>query len=71
MQCIIRISIASKFQFNLRIISVDIHPWQLYNMYSRMHIPPYYRCTMFENFLPIICRDIPHFVNFSLVYVRL
>ena len=40
-------------------------------MYSRVHIPPYHRCTKFENFLPIICRDIPHFVNFILVLVRL
>ena len=48
-------------------------PWQLYNMYGRVHIPPYHRCTKFENFLrvPIICRDIPNFVNFILVYVRL
>ena len=37
-------------------------------MYSRVHIPPYHRCTKVENFLPIICRDIPHFVNFILVY---
>ena len=45
-------------------------PWQLYNMYSRVITPPYHRCTKFENFLPIICRDsrdIPNFVNFILV----
>ena len=40
-------------------------------MYSRVHIPPHDRCTKFENFLHIICRDIPHFVNFSLILVRL
>ena len=45
--------------------------WQLYSMYSRVHIPPYHRCTKFENFLPIICRDIHNFVNFILVYARL
>ena len=42
-----------------------------YNMYSRVHIPPDHRFTKFENFLPIICRDIPNFVNFISVYVRL
>ena len=30
-------------------------------------IPPRHRWTKFENFLPIICRDIPHFVNIILI----
>ena len=46
-------------------------PWQLYNMYSRVHIPPYHRRPKLENVLPIICRDIPNFMNFILAYVRL
>ena len=35
------------------------------NMYIKVHIPPYHRCSKFENILPIV------FVNFILVYVRL
>ena len=36
-------------------------------MYSnRVHIPPYHRCTKFENFLPIIHRDIP---DFSILHI--
>ena len=36
----------------------------MYSMYSRVHFPPYQRCTNFENFLPIICRDISYFCEF-------
>ena len=39
-------------------------PWQLYNMYSRAHIPPYYRCTKFENFLPIHLQRYSSFCEF-------
>ena len=39
--------------------------------FQRVHIPPYHSCTKFENILRIICRDVPNFANFILVYARL
>ena len=38
-------------------------PWQQYNMYSKVHIPPHHRCTKFTNLVPVICRHISHFVS--------
>ena len=56
-----------KWQLPVSIRSV----WQLHNMYSTVHIPLYHRCTKIENFQPITCRHIPHFVKINLVLVRL